>query len=53
MQNIDLSNNTIKVLGKRNKERILPVLPIISKQINLYLSERVQIEQIKDVDYFF
>jgi integrase/recombinase XerC len=53
MQNIDLSKNTIKVLGKRNKERILPILPIISKQINLYLSERVQIEQIKDVDCFF
>jgi len=53
MQNIDLSNNTIKVLGKRNKERIVPILPIISKQISLYLSERVQIEQIKDVDYFF
>ncbi len=53
MQNIDLSKNTLKVLGKRNKERILPILPIISKQINLYLSERAQIEQIKDKDYFF
>lgn len=53
MQNIDLSKNTLKVLGKRNKERILPILPIISKQINLYLSERAQIEQVKDKDYFF
>lgn len=53
IQNIDLSKNTLKVLGKRNKERILPILPILSKQINLYLSERALIEQIKDGEYFF
>lgn len=53
MQNVDLSKNTLKVLGKRNKERILPILPILSKQITLYLSERALIEQIKDSEYFF
>lgn len=52
-QNIDLAKNTLKVLGKRNKERIVPILPIISQQIILYISERAQIEQIKDNDYFF
>jgi integrase/recombinase XerC len=52
-QNIDLEKNTLKVLGKRNKERIVPILPIISQQINIYSSERAQIEQIKDKDYFF
>lgn len=52
-QNVNLSNGTLKVLGKRNKERILPILPIISKQMNLYLSERAQLEVIKDNDYFF
>ena len=52
-QNVDLSNNTLKVLGKRNKERILPILPIISKQIKVYLSERAKIEMIKDSEYFF
>lgn len=51
LQNIDLSSNTLKVLGKRNKERIIPILPIISKQIKNYLSERAQIEAIKDLDY--
>ena len=30
--NVDLSNNTMKVLGKRNKERIVPLLPIVSEQ---------------------
>ncbi|GAA4043146.1 tyrosine-type recombinase/integrase [Flavobacterium chungnamense] len=53
MQNIDLSSNTLKVLGKRNKERILPILPIISKQIRSYLLERTKIEVIKDKEHFF
>ncbi len=53
MQNIDLSNATLKVLGKRNKERILPILPILSKQIKLYLEQRTKLEQIKDEEYFF
>ena len=51
--NIDLSNTTIKVLGKRNKERIVPVLPIILIEINKYLHERSQLEFITDNDYFF
>jgi integrase/recombinase XerC len=53
IQNVDLSSNTIKVLGKRNKERIVPILPIISKQIKEYLSERSRLELIKDFDCFF
>ena len=53
LQNVDLSANTLKVLGKRNKERILPILPIIGKQIKSYLTERATIEDIKDSEYFF
>lgn len=53
MQNVDLSNNTLKVLGKRNKERILPILPIISQNFKIYLTERANLELIKDRDYFF
>jgi integrase/recombinase XerC len=51
--NIDQSNATLKVLGKRNKERILPLLPIILNQFNLYLTERAGLEQIKDESFFF
>lgn len=51
--NVSVLNATIKVLGKRNKERILPILPIISEQIKSYVSQRVIIETIKDDDYFF
>jgi integrase/recombinase XerC len=53
IQNVNTSTATLKVLGKRNKERILPILPIISNQINLYLSERARLEQVKDSEYFF
>ncbi len=51
--NVDLSSNVVKVLGKRNKERIIPILPIIIEQFGLYLKERSQLEKIVDDDYFF
>ncbi|MWB95071.1 tyrosine-type recombinase/integrase [Flavobacterium sp. GA093] len=50
--NVDLSSNVLKVLGKRNKERIIPILPIIIEQIVLYLKERESVEEI-DENYFF
>ena len=53
IQNIDFSNNTIKVLGKRSKERIMPVLPIIIDQFNLYLKERESLAIMVDDDSFF
>ncbi|MFH7004322.1 tyrosine-type recombinase/integrase [Flavobacterium bizetiae] len=51
--NVDLSSSVIKVLGKRNKERIIPILPIITEQFNLYLQERATVEKIVDHDFFF
>ncbi|MFB9110291.1 tyrosine-type recombinase/integrase [Flavobacterium gyeonganense] len=51
--NVDLSSGVIKVLGKRNKERIIPVLPIITEQFKTYLNERSAVEEIVDEDYFF
>ncbi|RZL44816.1 MAG: integrase [Pedobacter sp.] len=53
INNVDLSNNTLKVLGKRNKERILPILPIISKQIQAYIIERANLEVIANPEFFF
>jgi integrase/recombinase XerC len=53
MQNIDLSNGTIKVLGKRNKERLIPVLPVIGEQVKKYLTQRGQIQDVKEPEYFF
>jgi integrase/recombinase XerC len=51
--NVNTSNNTIKVLGKRNKERILPLLSIVSEQLILYFNERTRLEIITDNDFFF
>lgn len=53
VEDVNLSNNTVKVLGKRNKERVLPVLPIVAEQFLVYGNERLQLETIKDSVYFF
>lgn len=53
IKNVDLSGGTIKVLGKRNKERIIPILPVIADQIDLYVKERDGLESLVDSDYFF
>ncbi|KAF2082876.1 tyrosine-type recombinase/integrase [Flavobacterium sharifuzzamanii] len=53
IRNVDRSSNMIKVLGKRNKERIIPILPIIADQIDLYVKERGVLESLVDSDYFF
>lgn len=43
-------DKTLKVLGKRNKERILPVLDCTAHLINKYLTKRKALENIKDTD---
>ena len=53
MSDVDLSRAIIKVVGKRNKERLLPVLPILTEQFVLYGVERTEIETNTDSDYFF
>lgn len=53
VSNIDVSKGTLKVLGKRNKERILPVLPIIQSQFKKYFLERNNLEEVKDDAFFF
>jgi integrase/recombinase XerC len=40
---IDFYSNTIKVLGKRNKERIIPLLASTSDVIKLYLTKRKEL----------
>jgi integrase/recombinase XerC len=51
--NVNLANNTLKVLGKRNKERILPILPSVLEQLLLYINERFLLDIIVDDDYLF
>ncbi|MFD2585461.1 tyrosine-type recombinase/integrase [Croceitalea marina] len=47
---INSSKTTLKVLGKRNKERILPLLPTILPLLNTYIEERSKLEIVIDSD---
>jgi integrase/recombinase XerC len=51
IKDVNLSSKTIKVLGKRNKERIIPILEIIEIEIKKYLSERANLQEIIDFEY--
>lgn len=53
LNDVSFAQKTIKVLGKRNKERIIPLLPSVFNTINTYLSLRDQLEDIKDSNYLF
>ena len=53
LANVNFSASTIKVLGKRNKERIIPILPLINCQLESYLKERNGLGNIIDEEYFF
>jgi integrase/recombinase XerC len=43
---VDLSQKTIKVIGKRNKERIIPLLDCTVSLIELYKEQRIHLEVI-------
>lgn len=45
LKSVDLSQKTIKVIGKRNKERIIPLLPNICATIDKYIVKRNEIAQ--------
>jgi len=47
----DLDAKTLKVLGKRNKERIVPLLDSVIYTLHLYLKERNTLESVLDHDY--
>lgn len=53
LSSVDLFAGNIKVLGKRNKERIVPILPTVRNQIKIYLQERASLEQLRDQELFF
>lgn len=51
LQSLDFTAETIKVLGKRNKERIIPLLPSVCKTIQKYLEVRPK--QFPETDFLF
>lgn len=50
---IDLNNKSLKVLGKRNKERIIPLINSVITTIKLYLRRRLELEEVKDSERLF
>ena len=52
-KNIDIDNAQIKVLGKRNKERIIPLLPSVFQTLKLYLSRRQEFVTSINQDVLF
>ncbi len=51
--NLNLSGHTLKVLGKRNKERILPLLGSMLQLFDEYLVLRQKLPKIQDSEVLF
>lgn len=48
MSSVDLNGGMVKVLGKRNKERYIPLIPSVVKSIQDYLQKRSQLRVKSD-----
>jgi len=53
IENVDLRNRTLKVLGKRNKERIVPLMPNTIVLFRDYLNQRESLDVIFDKAFVF
>ena len=53
LKDVDLSQGHIKVLGKRNKERIIPLIPSVIKTVETYLQKRTKLDTIIDPSILF
>ncbi len=52
LSNVSFDENTIKVLGKGNKQRIIPILPIVVKNIERYLPYRAEVVALDEQHLF-
>ena len=53
VQDVDLSEGLMKVLGKRNKERLLPLLPEMKTQLTQLLEQQKQHQISRESEHFF
>ena len=53
LKDLDFSSSRIKVLGKRNKERFIPMLKSTILLVKEYLDYRSELNRIKDKDFLF
>ena len=45
IQHVDIRNLQLKVTGKRNKQRIIPLFPSLANQLSKFIDERNAIEE--------
>jgi len=48
IKDVDLRNGQLKVTGKRNKQRIIPLFPALTEQISKYMECRTTISNLND-----
>ncbi|MDC6351850.1 tyrosine-type recombinase/integrase [Zeaxanthinibacter sp. PT1] len=53
MQDLDLVSGTVKVLGKRNKERVIPLGAVSTELLDSYLSARGELLEARTEEHFF
>ena len=53
LNDLDFGSRTLKVLGKRKKERIIPLMPSIIQTLENYVESRFDLDSIKDDDFLF
>ena len=53
IKDVDVTSKTLKVLGKRNKERYIPLIPSVIKTINIYKDYRSNLSEIIDQNHLF
>ncbi|GGD27048.1 tyrosine-type recombinase/integrase [Hyunsoonleella pacifica] len=53
LNTVDIEQKTVKVLGKRNKERIVPLLNSVKETLKKYLEKRNSLTYIEDSEYIF
>ena len=53
LKDVDEANKSLKVLGKRNKERYLPLLESVLDTIRVYISKRNKLETIVNKETLF
>ena len=53
LSNVNLESSTLKVIGKRNKERIIPILPKLKKSIIYYQELKSKSFKNLDLDLLF
>ncbi len=53
MNDIDLDGGMIKVTGKRNKQRYIPLLSSLEQELETYLSKRAEQADMSEQNYLF